>query len=336
MKIAIRQVRGNSGTDVWAESFCHEICKQGHECAVDLQSHVYQFLPALARLRPVSPMYDIVQGNSWNAFTFKVEAPLVVTEHLVVHDPAYNLYRTIPQKIYHRWIYRCESRSFNAANAVVCVSEDTRQKLEATFGYSDARVIHNGVDIELFKIMDVDRKTWNIPENKTVLLFAGNMSRRKGADLLPAIMDGVGDDFILLTTSGNRDQSQNSIPHSRDLGHLDLHQLIDAYNLCDIFILPSRLEGLSLSTLEAMACGKPVVAFNCSSFPELVVDGKGGFLPEKDNVTGFVERIRYLAEDKELLRNMGAFNRERIMEQFTLEHMTAEYLALYRSVVAHT
>jgi len=259
--------------------------------------------------------------------------PLVVTEHLVVHDPAYNSCRTLPQKIFHRWIYRCERKSFAAADAVVCVSEDTKKNLEKTFGYADARVIHNGVDVDLFSPKDIDRQTLNLPENKTVLLFAGNLSRRKGADLLPSIMKMLGDDFILLTTSGNRNQSQNTIPHSRDLGHLNLQQLIDAYNLCDIFLLPSRLEGLSLATLEAMACGKPVVAFNCSSFPELVVDGKGGFLPEKDNVEETVERIRYLSREPDLVQKMGSFNRKRVLENFTLSRMTGDYLKLYQSLL---
>lgn len=333
MKIAIRQVCGNSGTDIWAENLCRGIQRMGHECSVNLFASTYQFLPALAWPHRSPDSFDIVQGNSWNAFAFKDATPLVVTEHLVVHDPAYTPYRTLPQNIFHRWIYRCERKSLDGADAVVCVSEDTRKKLETAFGYSDARVIPNGVDTELFKPGTVDRKTWNLPENKTVLLFAGNLSQRKGADLLPAIMNGLGDNFVLLTTSGNRNQSQNCIPHSCDLGHLSLHQLIEAYNLCDIFLLPSRLEGLSLSTLEAMACGKPVIAFNCSSFPELVIDGKGGFLPEKDDVMGMVERIRHLAEDRDLRETMGRFNRARIEEKFMIERMTGEYVRVYQSVL---
>ena len=333
MKVVIRQVRGNSGTDVWAESLCGGLRRAGQECSVDLRSPVYQFIPVLTRMQPASPACNIVQGNSWNASAFKGESPLVVTEHLVVHDPAYNPYRTLAQKMYHRWIYRCERRSLDAADAVVCVSEDARKKLERAFGYPDARVIYNGVDSGCFRPTDVDRKTMDLPENKTVLLFAGNLSRRKGADLLPEIMKRLGDDFILLTTSGIRNRSKNSIPHSRDLGYLNLQQLIDAYNLCDIFLLPSRLEGLSLSTLEAMACGKPVVAFNCSSFPELVVDGKGGFLPEKDNVREMVERIRFLSREPDLCRRMGSFNRDRVIEQFTLDKMTGDYISLYQSLL---
>ncbi len=333
MKVAIRQVRGNSGTDVWGTNLCKEMQLEGHECMVELFPQVYQILPALIHLHSVTEDCDIIQGNSWNAFAFKAEVPLVVTEHLVVHDPAYNVYRTLPQKLYHRWIYRCERRSLDVADAVVCVSENTRESLEAAFGYSDSHVIHNGVDTTLFRPEEVDRKTWKLPDNKTILFFAGNLSPRKGADLLPAIMDRLGNEFILLTTSGNRDQSRNNIPYSLDLGHLNLQQLINAYNLCDIFILPSRLEGLSLSTLEAMACAKPVVAFNCSSFPELIIDGRGGFLSEIDDVKSVVERIRYLAKEPELIQRMGMFNREKVLDKFTIEMMTGKYIRLYQSLL---
>jgi glycosyltransferase involved in cell wall biosynthesis len=333
MKVTIRQVRGGSGVDVWAENLCRGIRNQGHDCSLDICSGVYQVVPLLAKFHTLTSNLDIIHSNSWNGCAFKRESPLVITEHLVVHDPVYNPYRTLPQKIYHRWIYRCERKSLDAADAVVCVSQDTREKLEAAFGYRDAHVIHNGVDTDLFSPVKVNRETWDLPENKTVLLFAGNLSRRKGADLLPELMKKLGDDFLLLTTTGNRNQSRNGIPHSRDLGHLNLHQLIDAYNLCDIFILPSRLEGLSLSTLEAMACAKPVVAFNCSSFPELIFDGKGGFLSEKDNVNDLVERIRYLSQEPDLVRSMGTFNRDRVLQNFTVNRMANDYLKLYQSLL---
>jgi glycosyltransferase involved in cell wall biosynthesis len=333
MKIAIRQVRGNSGTDVWADNLCRGLTRAGHGCTVDLISPVYQFLPILERLHPTSSICDIVQGNSWNAFAFKAERPLVVTEHLLVHDPVYAPYRTLPQKVFHRWIYQCEKKSFELADAIVCVSENTKKILEEVFGYADARVIHNGIDTSIFLPREMNESICDLPENKTVLLFTGNLSRRKGADLLTAIMKQLGKDYLLLTTSGNRDKSPANIPYSLNLGHLNLEQLIDAYNRCDIFVLPSRLEGLSLSTLEAMACGKPVMAFNCSSFPELVVDGKGGFLCEKDNVRDFTDKIRYLAENREMLDRMGQFNRNRVEDLFTLEKMVNKYLEVYRSLV---
>jgi glycosyltransferase involved in cell wall biosynthesis len=332
LKTALRQVQGGSGVDVWCRNHCQGLRAAGSECSVEFYPFQFQFMPitGLLRERPHGP--DIVHGNSWNAYLFRGSCPLVVTEHLVVHDPALAPYKSPAQKLYHRWIYHCEKKSFNAADTIVSVSRYTQQKVEETFGLSDTTMIYNGVDPSIFHPSEAVRASWGIPENTCVLLYTGNLTRRKGADLLPALMKQLGDRFLLLTTSGNRNYSLNNIPYSRNIGYVKPEQLVQVYNLCDIFVIPSRMEGLSLSTLEAMACGKPVIAFNCSSFPELVVDGKGGFLPEKDDVHGMTERVRYLAGEPELARRMGAFNRERVLEQFTIERMTGKYLNLYRTL----
>ena len=334
MKVAINQVKGNSGIDVWAQSLCKGLQKAGVSCDVDLLPGFFQYFPGLIPIRTTpSGTSDIIQSHTWNGFGFRNETPLVVTEHGVLQDPLFDPYKSPLQKLYHRYLFRYEKKSLAVADAVVCVSYNTRERLKEVFGYSGAHVIYNGIDASVFRPREIAGDPWDLPQNKTILLFAGNLSRRKGADLLPGIMKNLGDDYLLLTTSGNRNRSSTGIPHSRNLGHLAPEQLIHAYNRCDLFILPSRLEGLSLSVLEAMACGKPVVAFNCSSFPELIIDEKGGFLPEKDNIEEFADRIRLLAGDPYLIRQMGLFNRERIVEQFTLERMVSGYMQLYTTLL---
>jgi glycosyltransferase involved in cell wall biosynthesis len=333
MKITIRQVRGNSGTDVWAESLCRGLQWAGHECTVDLRSPVYQFVPFLTHFQPASPASDIVQGNSWNAYAFKGEAPLVVTEHHLVDDPAFNPHKTLPQTIYHRWIYRCERKSLKAADAVTCVSNYTRKRLFEVYGFSDSHVIYNGIDTFVFRPAARGKIPTEIPEDTTVLFFAGNLSNRKGGDLLPAIMENLGDRFLLLLATGTVARQFTCCRMIRNLGNLTQEQLVAAYNRCDIFLSPTRLEGFGLSVAEAMACGKPVVATNCSAIPELVVDNKGGFLCEMDNVNDFADKIRHLAADENLRQEMGMFNRKMVEDKFTLKKMIHGYLDVYRSVI---
>ena len=267
MKIAIRQVRGGSGIDVWAENLCQGIRKGGHECSLDLYSGVCQFVPLLTKLQRKNPDSDIIHSNSWNGFAFKNKQPLVITEHHVIHDPTFNPYRTLPQKIFHQWIYHCEKKTFDVADAVTCDCKYTKKKLEEVFGYYDSYLVPVGIDNALFKPADVKRSVWNLPEDTTLLFFAGNLSKRKGADLLPAIMKQLGENYLLLIASGQRTGSLTDCKNILNLGRLDLNQLVEVYNLCDIFLTASRLEGFGLSVAEAMACGKPVVATNCSSLP---------------------------------------------------------------------
>jgi len=194
-------------------------------------------------------------------------------------------------------------------------------------------MIYNGIDTLLFRPVPESPGQRHGAENKTILFFSGTPSIRKGADLLPKIMDLLGDEYLLLIASGTRRGNTWCRANIRDLGNLSLPELVKIYNLCDMFLFPSRLEGFGLSVAEAMACGKPVVATNGSSLPELVIDGKGGFLCRMDDVNDFAGKIRHLAADENLRREIGAFNRKRIEESFSVETMTAGYLKLYRSLL---
>jgi glycosyltransferase involved in cell wall biosynthesis len=146
-------------------------------------------------------------------------------------------------------------------------------------------------------------------------------------------MKELGEQYILLLATGQRGSSFSNFNNIINIGHLDLAHLVMAYNRCDIFLSASRLEGFGLSVAEAMACGKPVVATNGSSLPELVIEGKAGFLCKMDDVRGFAEKIRYLGENEQERRTMGRFNRERVSELFTTEKMVNNYIRLYRSLL---
>ena len=112
---------------------------------------------------------------------------------------------------------------------------------------------------------------------------------------------------------------------------LSFEDLIKEYNNCDIFLSTSRLEGFGLSVAEAMSCGKPCIVTNCSSLPELIDNGKGGFLCERDNVDDFVEKIKILSKDRLLIEKMGKYNREKVIKEFSFNALKDKYLKLYNS-----
>ena len=95
MKICIEHVKGGSGVDVWAQNLYKGFQKAGVSCNLNLLSGIYQFCPSLIPLRKTTcNNADVIQSNTWNGYGFKTDTPLVVTEHLIVHDPLFNPYKT--------------------------------------------------------------------------------------------------------------------------------------------------------------------------------------------------------------------------------------------------
>ena len=97
----------------------------------------------------------------------------------------------------------------------------------------------------------------------------------------------------------------------------------------DICILPSLLEGLGVSVLEAMAAGKAVIASRVGGLPELVIDSVTGLLVAPRDIEGLAQAISTLAGDRSLIRAMGEKGRARLNEKFTMEQTARKNEAYY-------
>jgi glycosyltransferase involved in cell wall biosynthesis len=336
LKIIFPLAKAGSGSDIFTYNLVSGLNNSSIHADIQDLPKWSGYIPSFMGKMCNSTGYDIIHANTWNGYAFSDPLPLVLTCHLVVFDPAYSHYRSLSQRLYHSLIYRYEKESFAVADIAVCISQNMQTKVEEIYGYSDSILVYNGVDESIFKPENYDKSSlcikFGIPSDKKILFFSGNPTRRKGGDLLPGIMNELGDDYVLLLTGGLREKGSFHLPNIMTMGKMTLGDLILLYNISDVFLFPTRLEGCCLSILEAMACGAPVVTTNTSSMPEQIIDGKGGYLCPMDDVSAFVEAIRHLAEDEELRARMGRFNRQRILDHFTLEKMTREYLKVYRKI----
>jgi glycosyltransferase involved in cell wall biosynthesis len=119
----------------------------------------------------------------------------------------------------------------------------------------------------------------------------------------------------------------------QSLGRLDQEQVRDAYQHADVLLFPTRLEGLPLVAMEAMACGTPVVAHRASSLPEVITDGVDGVLCQLDDVDGFADAIQGLRAEPDRLAAMGSAARATAKERFCLSRMAREYSALFEGLI---
>ena len=333
MKVWFPAIRGGSGVDVLTQRLAKALPRFGPITEVSWFSTYYQLVPVLLSGVPSPSGTNVVHALSWSGFAFRrSDTPLVITEQLDVLDPSYRPYKSILQNLYHQALVRgFMKRSFAAASAVTAVSAATKASLAHSVGVLPSRVIYNFVSTETFR-----PRTGNVHSNQRFrLLFVGNLTRRKGTDLLAPIMTKLGDRFELYFTTGLRDGRIRNIPtNMKSIGRLtDDLQLVNAYQECDVLLFPSRLEGLPIAPLEAMACGKPVIASRASSMPEVIEHDTTGLLCEPDNVNQFVEACRTLADSPEKRRGYSDAARERVERKFSEDVVVPQYVSLYESLI---
>ena len=171
------------------------------------------------------------------------------------------------------------------------------------------------------------------------LIFAGRLEHgQKGVLELPSIAAALRERSIDATWTIIGDGPDGSTlraawPESgsvRYLGALTNAETIDRLPEHDVFVLPTRVEGLPVALLEAMGCGVvPVVSDIHSGVPDVVTAEVNGLLPEIGDIDGFADAIARLDADRPLLERMSAAGRRIVEERFDVRDRVADYQALY-------
>ena len=215
-------------------------------------------------------------------FSSRINVPLVTTFHNYYLDENLRPYSSMVQNIHYatdlKWLINL---SLKYASRVTTVSHFIEDKIYNDLGYrGEIRVIYNGIDSEIFYPV-----TNNKFKKQVVVLFAGNLIRRKGANLLPAIAERLDPGIRIRFTTGFRKRVMfRETDNLVNIGCVAYRDMPSLYNTADILLFPTVREGFGLAVAEAMACGLPVIATNCSSMPELIDDNKGGYLCDIGNI----------------------------------------------------
>ena len=112
-------------------------------------------------------------------------------------------------------------------------------------------------------------------------------------------------------------------------GRVSESEKVTYYNLADVMVSPSSLEGFGFSVAEAMSCGLPVVVSDQGALPELVVHERSGFVAPAGRVGEFVRSLLTLLANPDLRRRCGEFNRERISRHYRWERCASRVLEVY-------
>lgn len=315
-KVWLPAILAGSGTDVFTRRLAAALERNDITAQISWFPLSHELLPLLLRRARPPDGTDIIIANSWNAFAFRhLGLPLVVVVHHCVFDPELQPYKSISQSVYHRFFAEPrEARSLRSADSVIAVSQYVANHLLQKTGMNNVKVIYNWVDTELFK-----PKQQEISGDRPFrLLFVGKPTRLKGGDMLAPLMRELGRGVELHFTAVSHDHLNINLPDNMiPVGKLSERDMIRAYQACDALLLPSRAEGFGYSALEAMACGKPVIASKNSALLEIVDDGVTGILCDMGDVGHFANACRLLADDPELCSAMGNAGRQRAVKSFS-------------------
>jgi glycosyltransferase involved in cell wall biosynthesis len=205
-------------------------------------------------------------------FSFRKGTPVVLTFHNYVLDPWMRSYSSFPQRIHYATDLRLWSKmAVRRAMKIVAVSNFTAVLAQRDLGIgAPIKTIYNGIDTTFFS-----PPRSNVFGRNLRVLFSGNLTRRKGAHWLNAIGERLKKNVTIYYTQGLRSRKRlRPSQNLKALGPVPYERMAERYQEMDMLLLPTVREGFSLSVLEAMACGLPVVASNCSSLPEQIDHGR--------------------------------------------------------------
>ncbi|MCC6019313.1 MAG: glycosyltransferase family 4 protein [Candidatus Verstraetearchaeota archaeon] len=240
---------------------------------------------------------------------------------------------------------------FSNYDVICAVSNYIRQQIIRKFSVDSTKikVLHNAVDTDLFKFDEIRAKMIREKlgiQNEPLLLYVGRIIPEKGLGKLIKIMPLILSEFpeaklIIVGPkgdfSGERSQYFSYISHLIKslkiessviyLGSLPIPELVGAYSAADVCVVPSIWnEPFGLVILEAMACSKPVVAFNVGGIPEIISDGIDGFLVARDDEEELASKILFLLEHPEVRIEMGRNARKKVEKEFSYKRLTIRLL----------
>lgn len=314
---------------------------------------------AVRRLHAEEPL-DVVEVPEWMAGALYLGGsglpPVVVRLH--THLALVRRLNDLPMTLDARLASYLEARALGHAAMLLANSRALGDTLAADYAIlpTAIEVLPLGVDLERFRpdaVSDL-KASLGLPEGSVLGLFAGRLERRKGIDTLIAAFVEASREVPTLhlaiagadtmTAPGGRSQRACLESDLRRAGlservhwlgarpHAELPAL---YAGSDFLVAPSRLEPFGLVYLEAMASARPVIGCRSGGVPEIVREGRHGFLVRPEDPQELAASLVRMASDGPRRRTMGQEAREHVSTSFENRAIARRTVECYQRAIAH-
>lgn len=231
---------------------------------------------------------------------------------------------------------------------VIAISSAVKDHLKQDFKVREGKIalIESGIDIEDFPLITreirQETKARFCLQNYLTMGMIARLSDVKGQDILikamPRVIKEIPEVKLCLFGEGREEQSLKYLIKKLDLENYvlffpNVHKTWGSLSLLDIFVMPSRQEGLGLSIMEAQAAGLTVVASRVGGIPGLIEDGRTGFLVDPENEEALAKKLVEVLKDPRRCQEIGLAAREFVKGNHSSEEMVKKTLSLYRKLV---
>ena len=254
--------------------------------------------------------YEWYRNNEVNSEKARLEQAYISIKEAAL-EPVTNLYITAPST----WLLKASAES-------------------RTLGHFQHTLIPYGVDVSAFKEVakGSGRKKYGLPmEGKVVLFVADDLNEpRKNCRSFLEAMKDIGEGIVACTIG--KGELHPALNHVHIGAIHDTATLVECYGMADVLLFTSLADNLPNVLLEAMACGLPVIAFNVGGLPDLIEDGKHGYLLDVGDEHGMRKRVLELCSNESLCARMGRDAQERVHRNFSSTRQLEHYSLLYKDV----
>jgi len=255
---------------------------------------------------------------------------------------------SLKERDFSRWVWHRKYKAWQNLNPTIvtpsrwlaeCVKESS------LFYNKKIEVIPNGINLQNFKPMDksIARELLNLPKRKKFVLFGAIKATgdtRKGFQYLKPLFQKLKEnslskdiEIIVFGSSEPKNAPNFGVP-IHYMGRLhDEISLNIAYNVADVFVLPSLQENLPNTGLEAMACGTPCVAFNIGGMSDLIEHKKTGYLAKPYESEDLARGIAWVLENEGRYQKLSSNARKKAEQEFGMELQAQRFVMLYKELL---
>ncbi len=267
-----------------------------------------------------------------------------VPENFAPYVPLLFLIRPVMFWLFWQWMLRV----FRAAEVITAQSQAAAKIVQAAGWKKPILPISCGIDLERYfpdqgEDRNFFRQRYGLDKDKKIFLFLGRIDGEKRIDLLVMAMQRLKRPDVQVAIAGKgraegvirRMVAESGLEKDvRLTGFVPEEDVRGLLNSIDVFVMPSEAELLSISTLEAMACGRPVLLAEALALPELVREGVNGYLFKPGEVDDLVRVMQLMAGQPERWEEMGKASRA-MAAAHSLEDTIDKFESLYAGLLGN-